>query len=86
MSLGKDFGKAHGIMDKPIFEPDADLLAWKKKVASTVGLNSSAADEGHEKLYKTVSATIARQLYDKVLRQNQKSVMDEAQENGTIEY
>lgn len=43
MGLEKDSGKGHGMMHPPIFEPDKDILVWRKDVASWVHLISTAA-------------------------------------------
>lgn len=71
---------------RPMFEPDQDLLVWRKKVTSWVDLISTALEDGQENLYKSVFATLTRKIFDRGLRQNQKSIMDEAREDGTINY
>ena len=86
MGPGKDFEKGLGIMHTPVFEPDQDLLVWRKKVASWVDLIATAASKGNDNFYKTVFCTLGRHLYDRGLRQAQQSLVDEAQEQGKIDY
>ena len=73
-------------MHPPVFEPDQDLLVWRKKVASWVDLIATAASKGSDNFYKTVFCTLGRHLYDRGLRQAQQSLVDEAQEQGKIDY
>ena len=86
MDPGQDNGSSRGIADPPLFDPDQDLQVWRKRVAAWVDLISTAAEKGSDKLYKTIFATLARQLYDRGLRQAQKSIVEEAQERGDIDY
>ena len=86
MGPGKDFEKGLGIMHPTVFEPDQDLLVWRKKVASWVDLIGTAASKGNDNFYKTFFCTLGRHLYDIGLRQAQQSLVDEAQEQGKIDY
>ena len=47
---------------------------------------SAGATRGEDKHYKTIYATLGRQLYDKGLPQAQKSIVDEEQVRGIINY
>lgn len=86
MGLGNDSDKTHGIMDPPIFQPDLDLIVWRKKVTNWVNLISTAPEKRQNKLYKTVFATLGPQFYYRGLHQNQKNIFDKAQEDGNIHY
>ena len=86
MGLGKDFEKGLGIMHQPVFAPDQDWLIWRKKIASWVDLIAKVASKGNDNFYKTVFCTFGRHLYDRGLRQAQQSLVDEAQEQGKIDY
>lgn len=74
------FQKRLSIINPPVFEPDQDLLTWRKKIASSVDLTSAAAKKGDDKLYRIVSHTLGRQTYDRDLHQVQRGIVDNAQQ------
>ncbi len=69
-----------------MFSPDKDYYSWRKDVANWVDLIKVGAEEGEDKLYKTVYKTLGQHLYCRGLPQAQKSVIDHAQEVGRIDY
>jgi len=77
---------ARSTTDPPIYYPDQDNLIWRKNVSSWVELIAAGATKGEDKHYQTIYATLGRQLYDKGLPQAQKSIVDEAQLRGIINY
>ncbi len=80
MGPGMEKSSQRGIADPPMFSPDKDYYSWRKDVANWVELIKVGAEEGEDKLYKTVYKTVGRQLYCRGLPQAQKSVVDHAQE------
>ena len=86
MGPGLEQGKGRGPTDPPRFSANKDLHVWRKQVANWVDLVATAAEKGSDKLYKTVFATLGRQLYDRGLPQAQMSIVDEAQQRGLIDY
>ena len=79
-------GKSSSALDSPLFSADTDLYNWRRDVATWVDLISTAARQGSDKTYQTVYATMARQLYSRELRPEQRSVVDEAQAKKEIDY
>lgn len=73
-------------LDPPYFRPDGDLQEWRRKVVRWVDLIKSAAEKGTDRTYKTVYATLGRQLYDRGLPSAQQSILDEAQAKMTINF
>ena len=74
MGPGEEKVKSIGIPGAPVFDPDQDLQVWRERVTDWVDLISAAAEKGSDKLYKTIYATIARQLYEQGLCQAQKAL------------
>jgi len=72
--------------DPPVFDPASDLQEWRRDVARWVDTIAAAAEKGSDRLYKTVFATLANHLYDRGLPNAQKSIVDEAQAKGDIDY
>lgn len=71
--------------EPPVFHPDQDHLEWRKSVSAWVDLIKASAEGGEEKLYKTLFATLGRRLFES-LPFAQKSIIEEAQVNGKIDY
>lgn len=86
MGPGTDKLSQRGVADPPMFSPNNDLYIWRKDIANWVDLIKVGAEEGEDKLYKTVFKTLGRQLYSRGLPQAQKSIVDHAQEIGKIDY
>ena len=78
MGPGQDRGNSRGIADPPLFDLDQDLKLWRKRVAAWDDLISTATEKVTAKLHKTIFATLDRQLYDRGLRQAQKSIFEES--------
>ena len=85
MGPGMEKEKSRGA-DPPMFCPEKDLYAWRKNVSLWVDLVCISAEKGEDKFYKTMKATLALQLYTNGLPQAQKSIVDQAQEKGLIDY
>ncbi len=75
-----------GIADPPMFIPNKDNYAWRKEIANWVDLIKVGAEQGEDKLNKTVFKTFGRQLYTRGLPRAQKIIVDHAQEIGNINY
>lgn len=86
MGPGMDFEQKSNGLTPPMFEPDQDRYAYRKKLAGWVDLIATAAEKGSEKLYKTVFPTLGRQLYEQGLHQAQKSILDETHLEGNVDY
>ncbi len=86
MGPGPDKLTQRGIADPPMFSPNKDQYIWRKNIANWVDLIKVGAEEGEEKLYKTVFKTLGRQLSPAGCRKRQKSIVDHAQEIGKIDY
>ncbi len=86
MGPGTDKLTQRGIADPPMFSPNKDQYIWRKDIANWVDLIKVGAEEGEDKLYKTIFKTLGRQLYSRGLPQAQKSIVDHAQEIGKIDY
>ena len=85
MGPGFEQGKGRGPTDPPRFSANKDVHVWRKQGANWVDLVATAAEKGSDNLYKTVFATLGRQLYDRGLPQTQMSIVDEAQQRGLID-
>ena len=72
--------------DPPFFNASANLQEWRRDVCLCVEIISVAAYRGTDRLYQTVYATLAHQIYDRCLPSEQKSIVDEAQAKGLIDY
>lgn len=68
--------------DPPLFNPNQDLQEYRRDVSRWIDTVSSAAEKGSDRMYQSVFATLARQLYSRGLSAEQKSVLDEAQAKG----
>ncbi len=79
MGPGSEKNQARGIVDPPMFSPQDDMSTWRREVANWVDLITAGADNGEDKLYKTVKATLGTQLYNRGLPRAQKSMVDYAQ-------
>ena len=86
MRHGANASKGISPTDPPVFDPSQDHQEWRRNIARWVDTISSAAEKGSDRMYKTVFATLANQLYDRGLPSAQKSIVDEAQANGSINY
>jgi hypothetical protein len=71
--------------EAPTLMPGQDLYIWRKAVAEWVDLVSTAAAHSHDRHFKTVNATLGRQLY-RALPASQRSIVDEAQARGAINF
>jgi hypothetical protein len=71
--------------EAPTLMPGQDLYIWRKAVAEWVDLVSTAAAHSHDHHFKTVNATLGRQLY-RALPASQRSIVDEAQARGAINF
>ncbi len=69
-----------------MFSPQDDMSTWRREVANWVDLITAGADNGEDKLYKTVKATLGTQLYNRGLPRAQKSMVDYAQLMKQIDY
>ncbi len=54
MGPGTDKASQSGIADPPMFIPSKDNYAWRKEIANWVDLIKVGAEQGEDKLYKTV--------------------------------
>ncbi len=54
MGPGMEKSSHRGIADPPMFSPDKDYCSWRKDIANWVDLIKMGAEEGEDKLYKTV--------------------------------
>jgi hypothetical protein len=61
------------------------LYSWRKAVAEWVDLVTTAASQSSDRHFKTVRATLGLQLY-RALSASHRSVVDEAQARGAINY
>jgi hypothetical protein len=68
----------------PALMPGQDLYIWRK-AAEWVDLVSTAAAQSHDHHFKTVNATLGRQLY-RALPASQRSIVDEAQARRAINF
>ena len=71
--------------EAPTLMPGQDLYIWRKAVAEWVDLVSTAAAHSHDHHFKTVNATLGRQLY-RAPSASQRSIVDEAQARGAINF
>ena len=86
MRAGANASKGLTPTDPPVFDPSQDLLEWRRNIARWVDTISTAASKGSDRLYQTIFATLANHLYDRGLPSAQKSIVDEAQAKGLINY
>ena len=70
----------------PAFDPSNDLQEWRRDVSRWVETITAAAEKGNDRVYKNLAATLARHFYDRSLPSAQKSIVDEAQAKGLINY
>ena len=86
--MGPEANVSKGVspFDSPVFDPAADLQEWRRNISRWVDTIRHAAEKGQDRMYKTVYATLANQLYDRGLPSEQKSIIDEAQLKGLINY
>ena len=75
MGPGLEQGKDRGSTDSPRFSANKYLHVWRKQVANWVDLVATAAEKRSDNLYKTVFATLGRQLYDRGLPQAQMRIV-----------
>jgi hypothetical protein len=71
--------------EAPTLMPGQDLYILRKAVAEWVDLVSTAAAHSHDHHFKTVNTTLGRQLY-RALPASQRSIVDEAQARGAINF
>jgi hypothetical protein len=64
--------------EAPVFTSGQYLYVWRKAVAEWVDLVDTAARETNDRQFKTIRATLGRQLY-RALPTSHRSVVDEAQ-------
>jgi hypothetical protein len=69
--------------EAPTLMTGKDLYIWRKAVAEWVDLISTAAAHSHDHHFRTVNATLGRQLY-RALPTSQRSIFDKAQARGVI--
>ena len=72
--------------DPLVFDPSADLQEWRCNISRWVDTIRHASEKSDDRMYKTVYATLANKLYDRGLPSEQKSIVDEAQLKGLINY
>jgi hypothetical protein len=65
--------------------PGKDLYIWRKAVAEWVELVSTTAANSHDHRFKTVNATLERQLY-RARPASQRSIVDESQARGVVNF
>lgn len=73
-------------LDPPFCQRNGDLQKWRRKVAPWVDMIRSAAERGTDRVYKTVFATLGRQLSERGLPSAQQLVVDESQAAKTIYF
>jgi hypothetical protein len=71
--------------EAPTLMPGQDLYIWRKAFAEWVDLVITAAAHSHDHPFKTVNATLGRQLC-RALPKSQRSIFDEAQARGAIKF
>jgi hypothetical protein len=71
--------------EAPVLTSGQDLYIWRKAVAEWVDLVDTAAREPNDRQFKTIRATLGRQLY-RALPASHRSVVDEAQARGLVNY
>jgi hypothetical protein len=71
--------------EAPVLIPGQDLYVWRKAVSEWVDLVNTAATESDDRHFKTVYATLGRQLY-RALPSSHRSIVDEAQARGIIDF
>jgi hypothetical protein len=71
--------------EAPTLVPYQDLYVWRKAVEEWVDLVTTAANQSSDRHFKTVRATMGRQLY-RALPLSHRSVVDEAQARGIINF
>ena len=69
-----------------MFDPSNYLQEWRRDVSRWVETITVAAEKGNDRVYKTLAATPTRHFYDRSLPSAQKSIVDEAQAKGFINY
>jgi hypothetical protein len=77
-------GQIHGL-DAPTLDPSTDTYIWVKAVRERSELIVQGAASGGNRAYTGQLATMARQLY-RVLPQPQQQVLDNAQDQGQVNY
>ncbi|CAN8076865.1 unnamed protein product [Agarophyton chilense] len=70
----------------PIFSASTSVFQWRKLLQNGADLFYTAAEKGTDKAYKTVFATLGRQLYDCGWSTPQQCIVDEAQARGEINF
>jgi hypothetical protein len=71
--------------EAPTIFPGHDLYIWRKAVAECVDLVHTAATQSEDRHFKTVNATLGRQLY-RALPSSHRSIVDKAQARGIINF
>ena len=86
MGPGANASKGLSPFDPPVISPSADLQEWRRDISRWIDTIRSAALKDSDRMYKTIFATLANHLYDRGLPSEQKSIVDEAQLKGLIDY
>jgi hypothetical protein len=71
--------------EPPVLTYGQDLYVWRKAVSEWIDLVDTAAREPNDRQFKTIRATLGRQLY-RALPTSHRGVVDEAQARDLVSY
>lgn len=70
----------------PVYVSSGDQQEWRRNIAHWVDTIVQAAQKGNAPNYQTAFVTLANHLYERKLSSESKTLVDEAQRNGKINY
>ncbi len=82
MGPGSEKSPHRGIMEPPKILNSSDLASWKRDVSNWVDFIIAGSEKGEDRIFKSLRATLACQLYNVGLNHSHQRQVDYAQSQG----